>query len=111
MIRPSCCPWSTRSHLSSGREDGRADPANARPNYTPTRPTTPRRITPRIARRGIDPSERLGRHRWVVERTFAWLNGFRRLRVRYERRADMHHAFLLLACSLICAKRLHNGFC
>ena len=44
-----------------------------------------RGITPRIARRGIDSSERLGRHRWVIERTFSWLLGFRRLGVRYER--------------------------
>jgi DDE family transposase len=38
----------------------------------------------------------------VVERTFAWLNQFRRLRVRYEKRADMHEAFLSLGCALIC---------
>ena len=44
----------------------------------------------------------LGRWRWVVERTFAWLNQFRRLRVRYEKRADIHEAFLSLACALIC---------
>lgn len=44
----------------------------------------------------------LGRWRWVVERTFAWLNQFRRIRVRYERRADIHEAFLSLACVLIC---------
>jgi transposase len=41
------------------------------------------------ARRGIESSERLGRYRWVVERTLAWFNGFRRLRIRYERRADI----------------------
>jgi transposase len=41
-----------------------------------------RGITPRIARRGIDSSERLGRYRWVVERTQAWGNRFRRLKVR-----------------------------
>ena len=46
-----------------------------------------RGITPRIARRGIESRERLGRHRWVVERTFAWLSRFRRLRVRDERLA------------------------
>ena len=40
-----------------------------------------------IARRGIESSERLGRHRWVVERTLAWLDRYRRLAVRYERRA------------------------
>ena len=61
-----------------------------------------RGITPRIARRGIDSSERLGRHRWVVERTLAWLAKYRRLTVRYERREDIHEAFLHLDCSLIC---------
>jgi len=70
-----------------------------------------RAILSRIARRKVESSEKLGRYRWVVERTFAWLNRFRRLRVRYERRADIHLAFLLLACSLICVKRLKTGFC
>jgi len=65
-----------------------------------------RGIVPRIARRGIESSERLGRHRWVVERTLAWLNRFRRLTVRYERREDLHLAFLLLACSLLCWQAL-----
>jgi len=65
-----------------------------------------RSIAPRIARRGIDSRERLGRHRWVVERTLAWLNRFRRLTVRYERRADIHHAFLTLGCSLICFRQM-----
>jgi hypothetical protein len=37
----------------------------------------------------------------VVERTFAWLNQFRRLRVRYDKRADIHEAFLSLGCALI----------
>lgn len=61
-----------------------------------------RGITPRIARRGIDSSERLGRHRWVVERTLAWLAKYRRLTIRYERREDIHEAFLHLGCSLVC---------
>ena len=61
-----------------------------------------RGIKARIARRGIDSSERLGRHRWVVERTLAWLSRYRRLSVRYERRDDIHEAFLHLGCSLIC---------
>ena len=69
-----------------------------------------RRIKARIARRGIDSSERLGRHRWVVERTLAWLNRFRRLAVRYERRADIHQAFLSLGCAPICRNYLHDGF-
>jgi transposase len=54
-----------------------------------------RRITPRIARRGVETSERLGRHRWVVERSFAWLTGYRRLALRYERSARLFTAFLL----------------
>ena len=61
-----------------------------------------RRIRVRIARKGKDSSARLGRHRWVVERTLAWLGQFRRLTVRYERRVDIHEAFLSLGCSLIC---------
>jgi transposase len=65
-----------------------------------------RHIRVRIARKGIDSSQRLGRHRWVVERTLAWLARFRRLTVRYERRADIHHAFLSLGCALICFKAL-----
>jgi IS5 family transposase len=65
-----------------------------------------RGIVPRIARRGIESSERLGRYRWVVERTLSWLNRFRRLKVRYERRADIHRAFLTLGCALICWRAL-----
>lgn len=62
-----------------------------------------RSIIPRIARRGIESSQRLGRYRWVVERTLSWLlKGFRRLRVRYERRDDIHQAFLQLGCIFIC---------
>ena len=52
----------------------------------------------------------LGRWRWVVERTFAWLNQFRRLRVRYDKRADIHEAFLSLGCALICWQFLRNGW-
>ena len=44
----------------------------------------------------------MGRWRWVVERTFAWLNQFRRLRVRYQKRSDIHEAFLSLGYALIC---------
>src|SRR5207244_421172 len=56
----------------------------------------------RIARRGVESSERLGRFRWVVERTLAWLNRFRRLALRYERRCDLHAALVTLGCALIC---------
>jgi transposase len=43
-----------------------------------------RGIRPRIARRLVESSERLGRHRWTIERTGAWLGGWRRLRIRYD---------------------------
>jgi transposase len=43
----------------------------------------------------------LGRYWWVVERTLSWLNRFRRLKIRYEHRADIHLAFLQLGCDLI----------
>jgi transposase len=69
-----------------------------------------RGITPRIARRGIESSARLGRHRWVVERTHAWMNRYRRLTVRYERRADIHTAFATLAAALVCLGQIRR-FC
>ncbi len=69
-----------------------------------------RAIIPRIARRGIESSERLGRHRWVVERTPAWFARFRRIAVRYERRADIFTAFHI-AASLICWRFAQRWFC
>ena len=69
-----------------------------------------RGVAPRIARRGVEASQKLGRHRWVIERTFAWINRFRRLVTRYERRSDIHHAFTALACSLICFNKLQSRF-
>ena len=39
--------------------------------------------------------------RWVVERTHSWLNRFRRILVRWEKRADTYLAMLHLACGLI----------
>jgi transposase len=72
----------------------------AKPSCTRTMATTSR-----IARRGKDSSRRLGRHRWVIERTLAWLSSYRRLTIRYERRADLHEAVLYLACALVCFGR------
>lgn len=59
-------------------------------------------IPPLLAKRNTGHGTGLGRWRWVVERTFAWLNQFRRLRIRYEKRADIHEALLVLACVLVC---------
>jgi len=61
-----------------------------------------RGITPRIARRGIESSQRLGRQRWRVERALSWLSCFRRLQVRWDRDSGRFFAFVLLACTLVC---------
>ena len=61
-----------------------------------------RGIIPVLARRYREHGSGLGRTRWVVERTLAWLHRFRRLNVRYERRPCVHEAFLTLACALVC---------
>ncbi len=63
-----------------------------------------------LARRGQAHGSGLGVYRWVVERTLAWLHQFRRLRVRWERRGDLHEAFLDIGCILICWKYLKE-FC
>jgi hypothetical protein len=61
-----------------------------------------RHIVPWLAKRNTEQGSGLGRWRWIVERTFAWLSQFRRLRARYEKRADIHEAFLSRGCALIC---------
>jgi transposase len=65
-----------------------------------------RRITSRIARRRIEASARLGRHRWRVERSLSWLSCFRRLGVRWDRDSGRWFAFVLLACAVVCFTRL-----
>ncbi|MGQ5651501.1 IS5 family transposase [Streptomyces sp. EKR5.2] len=60
-----------------------------------------RGIRPVIAERGMEHGSGLAVFRWVVERTIAWLHGFRRLRIRWERRDDIHEDFLGLATCLI----------
>jgi transposase len=69
-------------------------------------------IDPQIARRGEEHGSGLGVYRWVVEQTFALLHWFRRLRIRWEIRDDIHEAFLRLACAIICFRRLARlGLC
>jgi transposase len=63
-------------------------------------------ITPVLPKRGTAQGSGLGIHRWVVERTLAWLPQWRRLRGRDERRAGIHEALLTLACALICWRYL-----
>ena len=99
---------------SWGRPRKRPDKLHADKAYDHRRcrrALTRRHIQPRIARRGIESSARLGRHRWVVERTLAWFGQFRRLATRYERRADIHTAFLTLASALITWRFVQRWFC
>ncbi len=84
-------------------------PTPERPLIKPKRLPPVATVKPVIARRQTEHGSGLGRYRWVVERTFAWLHNFKRLLVRYERRADMHHALLALGCCLVCYRRLGNS--
>jgi transposase len=59
-------------------------------------------IEPKIAKRGTPHGSGLGKTRWVVERTIAWLKGFRRLRIRFDRRSEIYHAWNTLAAAVIC---------
>jgi transposase len=70
-----------------------------------------RAIQPQLGRRRTAHGSGLGTQRWVIERTVAWLHQFRRLRIRFERYANIHQAFLSIGCSLICLRFLKNSFC
>jgi len=70
-----------------------------------------RHIQPVLARRRTANGSGLGKTRWVVERSHSWLHQNRRLRVRFERRADIHEAFLTLGCIKICHDCLKGSFC
>ncbi|MFB7333760.1 transposase [Streptomyces adustus] len=67
-----------------------------------------RRILPVISRKGAPNIKGLGKLRYVVEQTFALLHRFKRLAVRWERRTELHDAFVSLACGLICWRRLRK---
>ena len=63
-------------------------------------PLRQRGIQPLIARRNTHNGSGLGKYRWIVEAAIAWLFNYRRLRVRYEKRDDIHEAFLKIGCCL-----------
>ena len=58
-------------------------------------------IKPILPRRG-NHEHGLGKWRWFVERTISWLHQFRRLRIRWDRKPEVHQAFLSLAATIIC---------
>jgi IS5 family transposase len=98
-------------HIRSRRGPRRRRPAelHADKGYDydhPRRRLRSRNISPRIAHKGVEPSQRLGRHRWTVDRTAAWLDGCRRPHRRYEPKAAHFLAFGAVAAALICYCRL-----
>jgi transposase len=97
-----------------------------RPRYRPERLILDRgydsnALRARLAKRGIEPiirrrsnntrathqdgrKLRRYRHRWIVERTFAWLGWFRHLVVRYDRLITVYTGFFHLACAMLTLK-------
>jgi transposase len=65
-------------------------------------------IEPHIARRKTPHGSGLGKIRWVVERTIAWLKGLRRMRIRYDRSPIIQGAWNTLAACVICFRLLHE---
>jgi transposase len=61
-----------------------------------------RHVDPVLVDRGVGHGSGLGKLRWPVERAISWLHQARRLRVRYDKRADVHKAFVRLRCDVIC---------
>jgi transposase len=68
-----------------------------------------RGIATAIARRNTEHGSGLGIFRYVVEQTIALLHQFRRLRTRFDKRDDIHEAFMTLGCAMICWRRFHSS--
>jgi transposase len=96
-------------HGRAGRPRCRPDKLHADKGYDYRRCRrylTRRGIKVRIARRGIEGKSRLGRVRWIIERTTSWLLRFKRLGLRYDRTERTTLALLTLACTVINVRRL-----
>ena len=59
-------------------------------------------IIPKLAKRYTEHGSGLGKERWPVERLFAWLHDDRKIRIRDERRSDIHKGLVSFAAALIC---------
>ncbi|MDF3834975.1 IS5 family transposase [Cupriavidus basilensis] len=57
---------------------------------------------PVIAGRRTEHGSGLGKFRWEVERIHSWPHNFHRLRIGFDRRADIHEAFQKFGCALVC---------
>lgn len=78
-------------------------------NSQPERDNLSKRgIRPVLAWRNTENGSGLGVYHWVVERSLSRLHQFRRLRIRYERRSDIHSAFMTIGCIFICWRFLSN---
>jgi transposase len=64
------------------------------------------RIVSLLSPRGSVHGSGLGKRRYVIERTMAWLGNFRRLKFCYEKRGDHFQAFHELAACVLCAGKL-----
>ena len=69
-----------------------------------------RNISTAIARRREEHGSGLGIFRYVVEQTIALFHQFRRLRTRFDKRDDIHQAFMSLGCSAICWRRFNRRY-
>ena len=69
-----------------------------------------RGIKPELAKRRTAHGSGLGVVRYVVEQTIGLLHQFRRLRTRFDKRDDIHEAFMSLGCSIICWRRFNHGY-
>jgi transposase len=65
-------------------------------------------IVPLLAPRGSPHGSGLGKTRYVVERSLAWIGNFRRIKLCYERNGLHFQSFNVLACCVVCANRLHQ---
>jgi transposase len=101
--------WSATIRTPAGRRRTRPGKVHADKGYDSraNRAYLRRRgIKARIARREVESSTRLGRHRWKVERSLSWLSCFRQLQVRWDRDAGRWFAFVLVAWAVVCFNRL-----
>ena len=116
-MSPSCTRWLTPSRASPAnlaarfRNPGSFKATEGYDHDKYRRPLHTAGIDTEIARRGEPHGSGLGKARWVVERTISWLHNFRRLRIRFERLAFIHEAFMKIACCIICWRRLKTSFC
>jgi transposase len=69
-----------------------------------------RRIEDHLAQPRMPHGSGLGKIRWGVERTLAWIGQARRLKVRYDRLPAIHRAFHYLQLARICCKILQRDF-